>query len=63
MSRNQTDNSALLLAAILYRFFDRRILDNRRRLYTPARAKVAMACAYGAVIIGCCVGAILYVKN
>lgn len=55
--------SSLLLAAMLYRFFDRPILDSRRRLYTPARAKIAMASAYGAVIIGCCVGAVLYFRN
>lgn len=55
--------SSLLLAAALYRFCDRPILESRRRLYTPARAKVAMTGAYVIVIIGCCVGAILYYRN
>ena len=55
--------SSLAFAAILYRFFDRPILESRRRLYTPMRAKVAMASAYVIIIIGCCVGAILYCRN
>jgi peptidoglycan/LPS O-acetylase OafA/YrhL len=55
--------SGLLLAAILYRFFDRPILNSRRRLYTPTRARIAMASAYGAIVIGSCVGAILYFRN
>jgi peptidoglycan/LPS O-acetylase OafA/YrhL len=51
--------SALAFAAILYHFFDRRILTLRQRFYTPRRATFAMATAYGAMILGCSVGLVL----
>jgi peptidoglycan/LPS O-acetylase OafA/YrhL len=50
---------ALIIAAILYGYFDRIILDRRRQIFTPARARAAIAIAYTSVIIGICVGLIL----
>jgi peptidoglycan/LPS O-acetylase OafA/YrhL len=52
--------SSLILAAFLYWHVDRRILANRRRLYTPARAKAVIRVAYGAVAVGLLVGVVLY---
>jgi peptidoglycan/LPS O-acetylase OafA/YrhL len=50
----------LAFAAFLYWQVDRRVLANRRWLYTPRRARLTMAFGYGAVTLGVLVGAILY---
>jgi peptidoglycan/LPS O-acetylase OafA/YrhL len=50
---------ALIIAAGLYWYFDRKILDRRRQVFTPGRARAATAIAYTSVAIGICVGLIL----
>ena len=50
---------ALGIAAVLYWYFDRRILERRRRIYTPARARAAIAIAYTLVAVGICVGIVM----
>lgn len=50
---------ALMIAAILYWYFDRKILERRRQIFTPARARAAIAIAYTFVAIGICVGLVL----
>ena len=52
--------ACLLFASILYQCFDRQILRNRQRLYTPRRATIAVVLAYGAVALGSSVGLVLY---
>lgn len=50
----------LVMAALLYWCFDRRILACRHRLYTPKRARVVTIAAYGVVAIGICGGFFVY---
>jgi peptidoglycan/LPS O-acetylase OafA/YrhL len=50
---------SLIIAAALYCYLDRRILDRRRQIYTPSRARAAIAIAYSLVVIGICVGLVL----
>jgi peptidoglycan/LPS O-acetylase OafA/YrhL len=50
---------ALIIAALLYWCFDRKILDRRRQLFTPARARAAIVIAYTLVGVGIGVGLVL----
>jgi peptidoglycan/LPS O-acetylase OafA/YrhL len=50
---------AIVLAACLYQYFDRRILAARPRLYSVSRGHLAMAMGYALVCIGVTVGLIL----
>lgn len=53
----------LVWAAALYWYIDRKVLANRRRLYTPKRAFVTTVFAYGAVTFGIVFGLILYFRS
>jgi peptidoglycan/LPS O-acetylase OafA/YrhL len=50
---------ALLLAAALYWYFDRKILAQRRRFYRPARARAVIVIAYTSMALGICMGLVL----
>jgi peptidoglycan/LPS O-acetylase OafA/YrhL len=54
---------SLALAAILYWHVDRKIMASRPRLYTPRLARVTMTIAYGAVLVGVCIGLILRYRS
>jgi peptidoglycan/LPS O-acetylase OafA/YrhL len=49
----------LVFAALLYWFFDRRILGLRHRLFTPKRGRIVMVIAYSVLAIGICGGFLL----
>lgn len=51
-----TISASLLIAALLYYFVDKRILELRPKLFTEARGKIVTAIAYVSVIIGVIVG-------
>jgi peptidoglycan/LPS O-acetylase OafA/YrhL len=50
---------SLIIAAALYWNFDRRILERRKKIYTPGRARAAIAIAYTSVALGIGVGLFL----
>lgn len=50
---------SLIIAAALYWNFDRRILQRRKDIYTPGRARAAITIAYTSVAIGIGVGLFL----
>jgi peptidoglycan/LPS O-acetylase OafA/YrhL len=66
-SRFSNDSLILALnlgfAAFLYWYVDRRVLANRKRLYTPKRAWITMGLAYGAVTLGLVVGILMYLRS
>jgi peptidoglycan/LPS O-acetylase OafA/YrhL len=50
---------SILLATLLYWFFDRQLLARRKQLYSPKIAKVTMFVAYGTVTLGIVGGLVL----
>jgi peptidoglycan/LPS O-acetylase OafA/YrhL len=54
---------SLIIAASLYWNFDRRILNRRRQIYTPGRARATIAIAYTSVAIGVFIGLILALRR
>jgi peptidoglycan/LPS O-acetylase OafA/YrhL len=48
--------ASLIFSALLYWYFDRVILANRRRLYSPRRGRIIMTIAYALIAAGLCGG-------